>query len=103
MAVVRVTEYDQQARDGQGFIMAAGDEPSLAVQVVTLSAVSQQITLDPRTRIVRMKGTGGFHFKVGANPTATTDETDCAANSAEYFGVQSHLNKAMNKIAFVEA
>lgn len=39
------------------------------------------------TRLIRVHAKAACSIVVGANPTATTDDTPMAANSTEYFGV----------------
>lgn len=102
MAILYISEYDQLARDGQGYLMAAGLEPSLAEQQVNITGGSlQSSAFDPRTKIVRVHCDAVCHVAIGTNPTATTAVKRLAANQTEFFGVQAH-GAGSQKIAVIE-
>ena len=102
MAVCYISEYDKLARDEQGYLMAAGLEPSLAEQQVAIGAGSTQSSaFNASTRIVRVHTDAICHIAIGTNPTASTATKRLAANQTEFFGVQAH-GAGSQKIAVIE-
>ena len=70
MATVWMDEYDIVGRDAQGNIIPISKFP-IATQNKTLSASSQTMTLNSRTRFVAIHANGGCHVKEDADATTS--------------------------------
>lgn len=70
--VVGIREYTNQARDGLGNVLPAGEEPALVATAVTATATSAQHTFNARTRFCLLLTEGIINFEMTAdkNPTA---------------------------------
>jgi len=102
MSSLYVTEYQTQARDAQGYLMAAGQEPAVDVKKVAIGGTStQSAAFDATTRFIMVHADVICHIRVGTNPTATDEWTRLAANSTLFFGVQAH-GAGSQKIAVIE-
>lgn len=88
MAVVYISEYAEQARDNRGYLLPAGQEPSLAEQTVAIGGASaQSAAFNAKTRFVRIHTDAICSLKFGSNPTATATTPRMPANGTEFFGV----------------
>ena len=87
MAELEIAEYSYQTP--ARLSMPAGEEEELAFTLLTYTT-STQHTLNPMTRLVRLKArTARAYVKFGENPTATVDTSkSLEQNSAEYFSIQ---------------
>jgi hypothetical protein len=93
---VDITEYQNLAYDGLGNRVAAGVEPSRAVQQIVASGASaQSVALQDVTKFVRVHTDVAIRIAFGANPTAATTSQRMAANSTEYFGVTPGIKIAV--------
>jgi hypothetical protein len=88
MAVLFISEYAEQARDLRGYLVAAGQEPTLAEQQVAIGGSStQSAALNAKTAFVRVHTDAVCYVAFGTNPTASSSQKRLAANSTEFFGV----------------
>ncbi len=85
-----ITEYRDLARDiGSNFI-AAGMEPSIAEQAMTLSGTTaQSAVFNAQTAFVMVHAQEAACVAWGTNPTATTVKQRMAAGETRYVGVPS--------------
>jgi len=83
-----LTEYANLARDiGSNFI-AAGMEPSIAEQAMTLTAGSTQSALfSAQTAFVMIHAQEAACLAFGTNPTATVIKQRMAAGETRYVGI----------------
>lgn len=89
MPTVDITSYAALPHDQQGRLVAAGLEPSLGNQQVSITAGSvQSAALSDIARFVRIHTDGAIRIAFGTNPTASATSQRMAANSTEFFGVQ---------------
>jgi hypothetical protein len=90
---LNITEYRKLLADEMNRTVQAGEEPSLAIQEVTIGAGSLQSSVfDSDTQFVRIHAETACHIKFGANPTAAGTDTQLAAGQTEYFGVPAGLS-----------
>ena len=86
-----ITEYVRQARDNHGDPIAAGEEPSLATQVIDFTAgvTEQAADLNTKTRYVRLHADTAcsFKFREQGGTAAGIGDSRLAANQTEYFAV----------------
>lgn len=102
MANLFITEYAEQARDGQGYLMAAGQEPRVADQKVAIGGTSvQSSAFQPTTKLIMVHADVACHVAIGSNPTATDSMLRIPANGTLFFGVQAHPRTG-DKIAVIE-
>lgn len=88
MAVLFVSEYAEQARDLRGYLVAAGQEPTLAEQQVAVGGSStQSAAFNAKTAFVRVHTDAVCYVAFGTSPTASSSQKRLAANSTEFFGV----------------
>lgn len=88
MAVLYVTEYVRQGRDGAGYNMVVADEPSLVDQTVAITAGSvQSAAFNASTKFVRINVDAVCSIQFGTNPTASATTRRMPANTTEYFSV----------------
>ena len=88
MAVLYISEYAEQARDLRGYLVAAGQEPTLAEQQVAIGGGStQSASLNAKTAFVRVHTDASCHVAFGTDPTASTAQKRLTANATEFFGV----------------
>lgn len=89
MAIMHIAEYERLARDSEGNILQAGEEPATTTQAVTFTTTVASAAFRDSTRFVRISLDGAGFVKFGVTPTATTAvDTPMAANVPEYFGVR---------------
>jgi len=83
-----LTEYANLARDiGSNFI-AAGMEPAVAEQTMTLSGTSSQsAAFNAQTAFVMVHAQEAACLKWGTNPTAVTTAQRIAAGETRFVGV----------------
>lgn len=97
MAVVYITEYMGMGKDLSGNVIQTGIEPvaDLGGTNRTLTISGLQLTsLTLGTKFVRLNGDGVFSFKFGTTSTAaaaTTTNARMAANSTEFFAINSSV------------
>lgn len=90
MAFLYITEYARQAKDTNGLLVPAGEEPALAYQKIANDGASvASAALNAKTRFVRLHSDSICSIKVAAVPVAVTTENRLAAGSTEFFGVNS--------------
>lgn len=83
-----ITEYQHLAQDENGRVIAAGKEPALLNQQVTIAVGStQSAALSASTRFVRLHTDAACRIAFGGNPTAAATSQRMAAGQTEYFGV----------------
>lgn len=90
MATMYIAEYERQARDAEGNMMQAGEEPATTTQAVTYTATSgESAAFLDSTTFVRISIDAAGFVLFGAAPTAVTlTHTPMAANVPEYWGVR---------------
>lgn len=89
MATLWVREYDKLALDAAGRPMQVAMEGDASRdQTVTFTTSTQSEAFNKNTRYVAISSSVAFHFKVGANPTATTSTMRIAADQVYFFGVE---------------
>ena len=88
MAVLYITEYVRQGRDGAGYNMVVADEPPVAQQTVAITAGSVQSTaFNNDTKFVRISTDAVCSIEFGTNPTASATKRRLPANTTEYFSI----------------
>jgi hypothetical protein len=90
MAIVDISEYENQARDARNDSIPTGNEPALAYQQVAITAGSvASVAFQDTTRMVRVHADAVCRIKFGAAPVAAAGTSmRMAAGSTEYFGVR---------------
>lgn len=104
MARLYLSEYANFATDENGHPIAAGREPALATQVVTVSGASAaSAALNAKTKCVCLHCDGIFSYTVAAAPVATLDHKRVAANVDIFIGIDQglHVAAAPLKIAAI--
>ena len=97
MAIARITEYTEWAKDGHIPINGVPQVPGPAKQKVTFTTTTQSAAFNARTKFIRVRSDTLCYIEVGANPTAITDTGEVlAANTDYWLGVNPG-----DKIAFV--
>lgn len=97
MSSIYITEYASLARDAQGNVIAAGQEPAAVEQKKTVSGTSAQSdAFGGTTRFVQISVDGITSLQFGTNPTATTSMQRLAAGEKVFYGVRPDL-----KVAFI--
>ena len=91
MAVVTLREYVNMARDANGNVLPAGEEPAVATQTKSSSGTSADFSaLNARTRFVLLSTDGIVNWAIGASPTAATGAAGrLAADEKLFIGVES--------------
>jgi len=83
-----ITEYSNLARDTGSNFIAAGMEPSVAEQALTLSGTSQQSAIfSPQTSFVMLHAQEAACLAWGTNPAANTLKQRIAAGETRFVGV----------------
>jgi type IV pilus biogenesis protein CpaD/CtpE len=83
-----ITEYRDLARDTGHNHIAAGMEPAIAEQTITVSASStQSAAFNAQTSFVMVHAQEATCLKWGTNPTAVTSAQRMAAGETRYVGV----------------
>lgn len=99
MAVLYVTEFENQGIDANSRVMPIPSEPPVANQTVAIGATSTaSAAFNAATAFVRIHADAICSIAFGTSPTATTTTRRMAANTTEYFKVP--LGKAY-KIAVI--
>lgn len=100
MATLWVREYKNLALDASGQplqIPLEGD--SVRDQTVSFTTTTQSNAFRSDTKYVAISSSVAFHYKVGANPTATPSSARVAADQWIFFG----LDRQDLKVAAVTA
>jgi hypothetical protein len=83
-----LTEYAALARDSYDYAAAAGMEPSIAEQAITVTAGStQSVAFNEQTSIVMVHAQEATCLAWGTAPTATTAKQRMAAGETRFVGV----------------
>ena len=86
MAELIITEYSKLARDADGNVIAAGEEPSVAVQNRTIGASPVSFSqFNAGTRFVRLHSEAACHVNFAG--AAADNMTKLGAGQTEFFGV----------------
>ena len=95
-----LTEYRDSAKDTGSNFIAAGMEPSVAEQALTLTSSSQQAAvLNSQTSFVMVHAQEAACLAWGTNPTAVTTKQRMAAGETRYYGVP--VNKSFKLAAIL--
>lgn len=91
MATMYIAEYERQARDAEGNVMQAGEEPAIKKQAITYTATHGASAAFLRsTTFVRISIDAAGFVLFGETPVSVTlVDTPMAANVPEYFGVRT--------------
>ncbi len=93
MAVLYVTEFTRQGRDGGGLLLPVADQPTVAEQVVAIGGGSvASSAFNANTNFVRVHTDAICSISFGTAPTATTSTMRLAAGGTEYFSVPRGLS-----------
>ena len=96
-----ITEYRDLARDTNNRDVAAGMEPAVTEQSITVSGVStQSAAFNAQTSYVMIHAQEAACLAWGTNPTAVTTKQRIGANETRFVGVP--LNKSF-KVAVITA
>lgn len=83
-----LTEYRDLARDTGSNFLAAGMEPSIAEQAMTVTGTTAQSTaFNAQTSYVMVHAQEAVCLAWGTNPTATTVKQRMAAGETRFVGV----------------
>jgi hypothetical protein len=83
-----LTEYMDVAKDRGSNFIAAGMEPSVAEQSITLTGTSQQsAAFNERTAFVMVHAQEAACLAWGTNPAADTAKQRMAAGETRFYGV----------------
>ena len=102
MAVLYITEFVKQGRDGAGYLNqnATPEEPVVAEQTVAISVGSaSSAAFNAKTGMIRLHTDATCSIAVGASPTAVTTNRRLAANTTEYLSVVPGSNLKVAVIA----
>lgn len=89
MATLDITEYSSLAVDAPGRVIAAGQEPALLNQQVTIAGASAQSSaFASGTRFIRVHTDTACRIAIGPDPTAAATSMRLPANGTEYLGVR---------------
>jgi hypothetical protein len=93
---VDITEYYRLALDNLCARVAAGVEPSTAVQQIAVSGVSAACAADfnSTTKFVRVHTDVTVRIAFGKTPTASATSQRMVAGATEYFGVTPGIRMA---------
>lgn len=96
MAKLWITELQSMGSDRLGNTLPVPAFPAVVSQTpITLGATAQSAAFNAATRYLRLRSDGICHYVVGANPTATVNDTPLDANSVEYIGVSPGMKLAV--------
>lgn len=89
MAVFYMAEYKNLAKDVDGHVIQAGEEPAIAKQKLTYTGgVQLSAAFNSQTKFIRIWSDTIGYIKFGKAPVAVTVvDTPIAASTAEFFGV----------------
>ncbi len=96
-----ISEYTNIIRDGRNYIVPVAQEPAVTIQTVTYTTTTQSAAFDSTTKLIRIVCDAKAHFEFGTNPTATASDPYLAADTPEYFGVDSD-NPEDYEVAFYD-
>lgn len=70
--IVGIREYVRQARDANGHVLPAGEEPAIAATALTATVTSAQHTFDVKTKFFLIHSENIINWEITAdgNPTA---------------------------------
>lgn len=70
--IVGIREYVRQARDGNGHVLPAGEEPAIVATAITATGTSAQHTFNVKTRFFLIHSENIINWEITAdgNPTA---------------------------------
>lgn len=88
MATANVMEFSDLSFDANNRVVPVGDLSLIVASANVTYTTSAQLTLNTKTRFVRIIADADVHVAEGTNPTATATSGRIEANVAEYFGVQ---------------
>lgn len=102
MAVMYISEYAEQALDGNGNPLMVGKEPAIAKQNITFTTTVASAAFLDATTFVRISLDAAGFVNFGIAPTAVTVvDTPMAANVPEYFGVAPRTIAALAVAAVI--
>lgn len=90
MAILYITEFVKQGRDGGGYVNqnSVPEEPTVAEQTLAIGAGSvASAAFNAKTTMIRLHTDAICSIAVGANPTASATNRRIAANTSEYIAV----------------
>lgn len=90
MATAILVQFEEQARDAHGNLIAAGDiSRIIATERITYTTSTQSAVIDDRTTLLllTMDGTKG-HVAFGSSPTADNEDLLIPANGSQYFSIK---------------
>jgi len=83
-----ISEYHRSGIALNGQTLAAGEEPSIATQKITISGASaQSAAFNANTKFIRVHTSEICSITFGSNPTATVAHARLVAGQTEYFSV----------------
>lgn len=90
--IVGIREYARQARDADGQVLPAGEEPAIAATALTATATSAQHTFNVLTRFFLIHSENIINWAITAdkNPTAVVAGAGrMAAEEKQFLGLAS--------------
>jgi len=95
-----LTEYRDSAKDTGSNFIAAGMEPSVAEQALTLTSSTQQTAVfNAQTSFVMVHAQEAACLAWGTNPSAVTTKQRMAAGETRYYGIP--VNKSFKLAAIL--
>lgn len=95
MASLYITEYAELARDEKGVPIAAGREPAVAEQKITITGSSaSSSTFNKLTKFVLLHVDAVTHVVFAESPTADATNRRMPADSSQFSGVSRNLKVA---------
>ena len=88
--IVGIREYERQARDANGEVLPAGEEPAIVATAVTATATSAQHTFNVATRFVLIHSENIINWEITGdkNPTAVVAGAGrMAAEEKQFLGL----------------
>ena len=101
MPSIYIKEYRELARDASGQVIAAGLEPAITTQVLTIGVASvASAAFSDKTFFIEFASDTDCHYEIGADPTAiAASSMNLAAGVVKFTGVRP--NEAM-KLAVIQ-
>ncbi len=90
--IVGIREYVRQARDANGHVLPAGEEPAIAATAITPTGTSAQHTFNVKTKFFLMHTVVAINHAITAdgNPTAIVDGAGrMGAEETQFLGLAS--------------
>ena len=90
--IVGIREYVNQARDGPGNVLPAGEEPALVATALTATGTTAQHTFNAKTRffLIYTEDIINFAMVANGNPTAIIAGAGrMAAETSQFLGVKT--------------